>query len=127
MFTIFEKAPSIKEWNTLVDSLKIRQFSALTAEEILNMDYTECKLLMHYNHQFYTLAIKALAQYVDMFLAETNEYIGEEWVTDEATPQFNSLDELLHSSVYFADDYESSRCEFVRVFMDVLWDYAQLC
>lgn len=124
MFAIFEKAPSKETWNALIESLKVRQFTTLTAEEILEMDYMECKLLMLHNHQFYTLAVKALERYVNMCVAETNGFIQEGWEGKGVAPQFNTLDELLRDSDYFGDEYESNRCEFVRVFLDLLWDYA---
>ena len=86
------------------------------------LDGFEVKLLMLYNPQFYTLAIEALGQYVDLFLAQTNEFIREDWEGKNPAPQFDSLDELLYGSDYFGTDPESNRCEFVRAFQDVLWD-----
>ena len=68
-------APSQKEWNARIKAIKSREFSVLTAADILDMDDFEVKLLMLYNTQFYTLAIEALGQYVDMFLAQTNEFM----------------------------------------------------
>lgn len=126
MITICVQAPSRKEWNAKMNALKTRQFTTLTAEEILAMDDMECKLLMLHNEQFYALAIEALGQYVDMFLAQTNEFIREEWEGDDAAPQFDSLDELLYGSDYFGNEREGNRREFVRVFLDNLWDYAEL-
>ena len=115
-------APSLKEWNAYINSIKCREFNVLTAADILDMDDFEVKLLMLYNTQFYTLAIEALGQYVDMFLAQTNEFIREDWEGEDPAPQFDSLDELLYGSDYFGTDPESNRCEFVRAFQDVLWD-----
>lgn len=115
-------APSQKEWNARIKAIKSREFSVLTAADILDMDDFEVKLLMLYNPQFYTLAIEALGQYVDMFLAQTNEFIREDWEGEDPAPQFDSLDELLYGSDYFGTDPESSRHEFVCVFQDVLWD-----
>lgn len=115
-------APSQKEWNAHIKSIKSREFNVLTAADILDMDGFEVKLLMLYNSQFYTLAIEALGQYVDMFLARTNAFIREDWEGEDPAPQFDSLDELLYGSDYFGTDPESNRCEFVRAFQDVLWD-----
>lgn len=114
--------PNQKEWNARIKAIKSCEFSTLTAADILNMDDFEVKLLMLYNPQFYTLAIEALGQYVDMFLAQTNEFIREDWEGEDPAPQFDSLDELLYGSDYFGTDPESSRREFVCVFQDVLWD-----
>ena len=114
--------PRQREWNAKLDALKTRQFTAMTAEEILAMDDFECKLLMLYNPQFYALVIEALGEYVDRFLAQTNKFIREDWEGEDPAPQFDSLDELLYGSDYFGTDPESNRCEFVRAFQDVLWD-----
>ena len=102
--------------------IKSREFNVLTAADILDMDDFEVKLLMLYNTQFYALAIEALGQYVDLFLAQTNEFIREDWEGEDPAPQFDSLDELLYGSDYFGTNPESSRREFVRAFQDILWD-----
>ena len=126
MRTICKKVSGVQAWNERVNALKDRQFTALTAEEILEMDCTECKLLMLYNMEFFELAMKALEPYVEQFLAETNEFIREDWDSEEDAPQFDSLDSLLKDSNYFGDTYESSRRECVNVFLDHLYDYVQL-
>lgn len=38
--------PKQKEWNARINAIKSREFSALTAADILNMDAFEVKLLM---------------------------------------------------------------------------------
>ena len=110
-------APSQKEWNAHIKSIKSREFNVLTAADILDMDDFEVKLLMLYNPQFFALAIEALGSYIGLFLDEIREW-------DDSLTTISSLDELLTDCDYFGNDFEGRRREFITVFLDCLWDYA---
>lgn len=107
--------PNQKEWNARIDAIKSREFVALTAADILDMDAFEVKLLMLYNTQFYILAIQALGSYIGLFLDEIREW-------DDSLTTISSLDELLTDCDYFGNDFEGRRREFITVFLDCLWD-----
>ena len=109
--------PNQKDWNARIDAIKSREFSALTAADILDMDAFEVRLLMLYNAQFYTLAIAALGNYISLFLDEIREW-------DDCLTSIANLDELLTDCDYFGNDYNGRRREFIYVFLDCLWDYA---
>ena len=109
--------PNQKEWNARINAIKSREFAALTAADILNMDDFELKLLMLYNMQFYTLAIEALGSYIGLFLDDIREW-------DDCLMNISSHDELLTDCNYFGNDFEGRRREFITVFLDCLWDYA---
>lgn len=113
---IIYAASSQKEWNARIKAIKSREFSVLTAADILDMDDFEVKLLMMYNTQFYTLAIEALGSYIGLFLDEIREW-------DDSLANISSLDELLTDCDYFGNDFEGRRREFIAVFLDCLWDY----
>lgn len=110
-------APSQKKWNARINAIKSREFAALTAANIMDMDDFEVKLLMNYNPQFYALAIEALGSYIGLFLDEIREW-------DDSLANISSLDELLTDCDYFGNDFERRRREFITVFLDCLWDYA---
>lgn len=107
--------PNQKEWNARINAIKSREFAALTAADILNMDDFEVKLLMLYNAQFYTLAIQALGSYIGLFLNEIREW-------DDSLANISNLDALLTDCDYFGDDFEGRRREFITFFLDYLWD-----
>lgn len=100
--------------------LKNSTYIPTSKEEILNMDYTDLKILMKYNIPFYNTAVILLDREITKQLEKMRS-----WGDEEELRNVQDLEDLLHNTGYFGDDYEEARKEFVTMLLDILWDLAE--
>ena len=100
------------------------------AKQILDIEYTDLKLLLSYNPEFFDHCMKVADKVVAQIISSYKEmYADSEYEEDaeyyEMLKDVKALDDLLYSCDYFGDNYESRRQEFSNVFVENRWDYEE--
>ena len=84
-------------------------YSPDSLETLKSIDYSDRKLLMAYNKNFYATAIKLCDGIIDTMIRDIKRHSRRKCLKG-----VSNLEDLLNCGYYF-DDYESSRREFVTV------------
>jgi len=100
------------------------------AKQILDIEYTDLKLLLTYNPKFFEHCMKVADKVVAQFIRAYKEmYADSEYEEDEVYYEMlkdvETLDDLLYSCDYFGTDYESRRKEFANTFVENRWDFEE--
>lgn len=100
------------------------------AKQILDIEYTDLKLLLTYNPEFFEHCMKVADKVVAQFIRAYKEmYADSECEEDEVyydmLKNVETLDDLLYSCDYFGTDYESRRKEFANTFVENRWDFEE--
>ena len=92
-----------------IKTASMTDYTPDSLETLKSIEYTDLKLLMAYNRNFYTAAIKMCDGIIATMIRDIKKHSRRKCLKG-----VTSLDDLLNCSYYF-DDYESSRREFVTV------------
>ena len=113
-----------------IEAAKNSTLRLTNAKQILDIDYTDLKLLLKYNIEFFNhcmkIADKAVAAFIRSFKdIYANPEYEEEKEAYEMLKDVETLNDLLYSCDYFGTDYESRRQEFANTFVENLWDFEE--
>lgn len=100
------------------------------AKQILDIEYTDLKLLLTYNPEFFEHCMKVANKVVAQIIRAYKEmYADSEYEEDEVYYEMlkdvETLDDLLYSCDYFGTDYDSRRKEFANTFVENRWDFEE--
>ena len=112
------------------EAAKTSTLRLTNAKQILDIEYTDLKLLLSYNPEFFDHCMKVADKVVAQIISSYKEmYADSEYEEDaeyyEMLKDVKTLDDLLYSCDYFGDNYESRRQEFSNVFVEDRWDYEE--
>lgn len=93
-------------------------YRPLTVEEFMAIDYSDAKLLMILNVDFFNHCVKLCEKKIVAYV----DFIKVCAADDYDTENILCLDDLLNCGFY-GDDYESSRCEFANNFVEDRYDF----
>lgn len=113
-----------------IEAAKASTLRLTNAKQILDIEYTDLKLLLSYNPEFFDHCMKVADKVVAQIISSYKEmYADSEYEEDaeyyEMLKDVKTLDDLLYSCDYFGDNYESRRQEFSNVFVEDRWDYEE--
>ena len=113
-----------------IEAAKNSTLRLTNAKQILDIDYTDLKLLLKYNIEFFNhcmkVADKAVAEFIRTYKdIYANPEFDEEQECYEMLKDVETLDDLLYSCDFFGTDYESRRKEFANTFVENLWDFEE--
>ena len=124
------KSSSRNAFEKRIEAAKTSTLRLTNAKQILDIEYTDLKLLLSYNPEFFDHCMKVADKVVAQIISSYKEmYAGSEYEEDaeyyEMLKDVKTLDDLLYSCDYFGDNYESRRQEFSNVFVEDRWDYEE--
>ena len=124
------KSSSRNAFEKRIKAAKASSLRLTNAKQILDIEYTDLKLLLSYNPEFFDHCMKVADKVVAQIISSYKEmYADSEYEEDaeyyEMLKDVKSLDDLLYSCDYFGDNYESRRQEFSNVFVEDRWDYEE--
>ena len=131
MKRIYEiKSSSRNAFEKRIEAAKASTLRLANAKQILDIEYTDLKLLLSYNPEFFDHCMKVADKVVAQIISSYKEmYADSEYEEDaeyyEMLKDVKTLDDLLYSCDYFGDNYESRRQEFSNVFVEDRWDYEE--
>ena len=124
------KSSSRNAFEKRIEAAKSSTLRLTNAKQILDIEYTDLKLLLSYNPEFFDHCMKVADKVVAQIISSYKEmYADSEYEEDaeyyEMLKDVKTLDDLLYSCDYFGDNYESRRQEFSNVFVEDRWDYEE--
>ena len=124
------KSSSRNAFEKRIEAAKASTLRLSNAKQILDIEYTDLKLLLSYNTEFFDHCMKVADKVVAQIISSYKEmYADSEYEEDaeyyEMLKDVKTLDDLLYSCDYFGDNYESRRQEFSNVFVENRWDYEE--
>ena len=124
------KSSSRNAFEKRIEAAKASTLRLTNAKQILDIEYTDLKLLLSYNPEFFDHCMKVADKVVAQIISSYKEmYADSEYEEDaeyyEMLKDVKTLDDLLYSCDYFGDNYESRRQEFSNVFVVDRWDYEE--
>ena len=124
------KSSSRNAFEKRIEATKASTLRLTNAKQILDIEYTDLKLLLSYNPEFFDHCMKVADKVVAQIISSYKEmYADSEYEEDaeyyEMLKDVKTLDDLLYSCDYFGDNYESRRQEFSNVFVEDRWDYEE--
>ena len=124
------KSSSRNAFEKRIEAAKASPLRLTNAKQILDIEYTDLKLLLSYNPEFFDHCMKIADKVVAQIISSYKEmYADSEYEEDaeyyEMLKDVKTLDDLLYSCDYFGDNYESRRQEFSNVFVENRWDYEE--
>ena len=124
------KFSSCNAFEKRIEAAKASTLRLTNAKQILDIEYTDLKLLLSYNPEFFDHCMKVADKVVAQIISSYKEmYADSEYEEDaeyyEMLKDVKTLDDLLYSCDYFGDNYESRRQEFSNVFVEDRWDYEE--
>ena len=124
------KSSSRNAFEKRIKAAKASSLRLTNAKQILDIEYTDLKLLLSYNPEFFDHCMKVADKVVAQIISSYKEmYADSEYEEDaeyyEMLKDVKTLDDLLYSCDYFGDNYESRRQEFSNVFVENRWDYEE--
>lgn len=124
------KSSSRNAFEKRIEAAKTSTLRLTNAKQILDIEYTDLKLLLSYNPEFFDHCMKVADKVVAQIISSYKEmYADSEYKEDaeyyEMLKDVKTLDDLLYSCDYFGDNYESRRQEFSNVFVEDRWDYEE--
>ena len=124
------KSSSRNAFEKRIEAAKTSTLRLTNAKQILDIEYTDLKLLLSYNPEFFDHCMKVADKVVAQIISSYKEmYADSEYEEDaeyyEMLKDVKTLDDLLYSCDYFGDNYESRRQEFSNVFVEDRWDYEE--
>ena len=124
------KSSSRNAFEKRIKAAKASSLRLTNAKQILDIEYTDLKLLLSYNPEFFDHCMKVADKVVAQIISSYKEmYADSEYEEDaeyyEMLKDVKTLDDLLYSCDYFGDNYESRRQEFSNVFVEDRWDYEE--
>ena len=124
------KSSSRNAFEKRIEAAKASTLRLTNAKQILDIEYTDLKLLLSYNPEFFDHCMKVADKVVAQIISSYKEmYADSEYEKDaeyyEMLKDVKTLDDLLYSCDYFGDNYESRRQEFSNVFVENRWDYEE--
>lgn len=124
------KSSSRNAFEKRIKAAKASSLRLTNAKQILDIEYTDLKLLLSYNPEFFNHCMKVADKVVAQIISSYKEmYADSEYEEDaeyyEMLKDVKTLDDLLYSCDYFGDNYESRRQEFSNVFVENRWDYEE--
>ena len=124
------KSSSRNAFEKRIEAAKASTLRLTNAKQILDIEYTDLKLLLSYNPEFFDHCMKVADKVVAQIISSYKEmYADSEYEEDaeyyEMPKDVKTLDDLLYSCDYFGTDYESRRQEFANVFVEDRWDYEE--
>ena len=124
------KSSSRNAFEKRIEAAKASTLRLTNAKQILDIEYTDLKLLLSYNPEFFDHCMKVADKVVAQIISSYKEmYADSEYEEDaeyyEMLKDVKSLDDLLYSCDYFGDNYESRRQEFSNVFVEDRCDYEE--
>ena len=124
------KSSSRNAFEKRIEAAKASTLRLTNAKQILDIEYTDLKLLLSYNPEFFDHCMKVADKVVAQIISSYKEmYADSEYEEDaeyyEMLKDVKTLDDLLYSCDYFGDNYESRRQEFSNVFVEDRWDYEE--
>ena len=124
------KSSSRNAFEKRIEAAKASTLRVTNAKQILDIEYTDLKLLLSYNPEFFDHCMKVADKVVAQIISSYKEmYADSEYEEDaeyyEMLKDVKTLDDLLYSCDYFGDNYESRRQEFSNVFVEDRWDYEE--
>lgn len=131
MMRVYEiKSSSRNAFEKRIEAAKASTLRLTNAKQILDIEYTDLKLLLSYNPEFFDHCMKVADKVVAQIISSYKEmYADSEYEEDaeyyEMLKDVKTLDDLLYSCDYFGDNYESRRQEFSNVFVEDRWDYEE--
>ena len=131
MMRVYEiKSFSRNAFEKRIEAAKASTLRLTNAKQILDIEYTDLKLLLSYNPEFFDHCMNVADKVVAQIISSYKEmYADSEYEEDaeyyEMLKDVKTLDDLLYSCDYFGDNYESRRQEFSNVFVEDRWDYEE--
>ena len=131
MTRVYEiKCSSRSAFEKRIEAAKTSTLRLTNAKQILDIEYTDLKLLLGYNPEFFDHCMKVADKVVAQIISSYKEmYADSEYEEDaeyyEMLKDVKTLDDLLYSCDYFGDNYESRRQEFSNVFVEDRWEYEE--
>lgn len=131
MMRVYEiKSSSRNAFEKRIEAARASTLRLTNAKQILDIEYTDLKLLLSYNPEFFDHCMKVADKVVAQIISSYKEmYADSEYEEDaeyyEMLKDVKTLDDLLYSCDYFGDNYESRRQEFSNVFVEDRWDYEE--
>lgn len=124
------KSSSRNAFEKRIEAAKASTLRLTNAKHILDIEYTDLKLLLSYNPEFFDHCMKVADKVVAQIISSYKEmYADSEYEEDaeyyEMLKDVKTLDDLLYSCDYFGDNYESRRQEFSNVFVENRWDFEE--
>ena len=124
------KSSSRNAFEKRIEATKASTLRLTNAKQILDIEYTDLKLLLSYNPEFFDHCMKVADKVVAQIISSYKEmYADSEYEEDaeyyEMLKDVKTLDDLLYSCDYFGDNYESRRQEFSNVFVEDRWDFEE--
>ena len=124
------KSSSRNAFEKRIEAAKASTLRLTNTKQILDIEYTDLKLLLSYNPEFFDHCMKVADKVVAQIISSYKEmYADSEYEEDaeyyEMLKDVKTLDDLLYSCDYFGDNYESRRQEFSNVFVEDRWDYEE--
>ena len=124
------KSSSRNAFEKRIEAAKASTLRLTNAKQILDIEYTDLKLLLSYNPEFFDHCMKVADKVVAQIISSYKEmYADSEYEEDaeyyEMLKDVKTLDDLLYSCDYFGDNYESRRQEFSNVFVEDRWNYEE--
>ena len=124
------KSSSRNAFEKRIEAAKASTLRLTNAKQILDIEYTDLKLLLSYNPEFFDHCMKVADKVVAQIISSYKEmYADSEYEEDaeyyEMLKDVKTLDDLLYSCDYFGDNYESRLQEFSNVFVEDRWDYEE--
>ena len=124
------KSSSLNSFEKRIEAAKASTLRLTNAKQILDIDYTDLKLLLKYNIEFFNHCMKVADKAVAEFIRTCKDIYAypeceEEKECYEMLKDVETLDDLLYSCDFFGTDYESRRKEFANTFVESLWDFEE--
>ena len=124
------KSSSRNAFEKRIEAAKTSTLRLTNAKQILDIEYTDLKLLLSYNPEFFDHCMKVADKVVAQIISSYKVmYADSEYEEDaeyyKMLKDVKTLDDLLYSCDYFGDNYESRRQEFSNVFVENRWDYEE--
>ena len=124
------KSSSRNAFEKRIEAAKASTLRLTNAKQILDIEYTDLKLLLSYNPEFFDHCMKVADKVVTQIISSYKEmYADSEYEEDaeyyEMLKDVKTLDDLLYSCDYFGNDYESRRKEFANTFIENRWDFEE--
>ena len=124
------KSSSRNAFEKRIEAAKASTLRLTNTKQILDIEYTDLKLLLSYNPEFFDHCMKVADKVVAQIISSYKEmYADSEYEEDaeyyEMLKDVKTLDDLLYSCDYFGTDYESRHQEFANVFVEDRWDYEE--
>ena len=128
---VYEIKPSSRNaFEKRIEAAKASTLRLTNAKQILDIEYTDLKLLLSYNPEFFDHCMKVADKVVAQIIRAYKEmYADLEYEEDaecyEMLKNIETLDDLLYNCDYFGSDYETHRREFSNVFVENRWDFEE--